>query len=328
MILDIKEINRKLGSKNITSKPKSKPKSKPTNIPKKVIPYEIQASDISIRNKDQKIPYTIIQTMKTNNLTNNMYNAAMSWVEKNPEYDYVFFDDERCKQFLKDEYSKKYLHIFNMLGNGSTKADFFRWCYLYKKGGVYLDIDTVCIKPLRKYITDDLSFVSRKKDDLTFKSYYNKNKHLPFVVTPFSMSENTYASRINHCILASVHNLPILQNCIQIAIQNVKKYYHKRQNYKYPFYLCGPGVLGNEFNRLNNRHIYEPMHTIRHNNFVGTNIKFKLISGELRKKMFKQKYDGYNEEHFQITNEKRFYDSLAFDYEKAHKYVIQNNIII
>ena len=44
--------------------------------------------------------------------------------------------------------------------------------------------------------------------------------------------------------------------------------------------------------------------------------------------MFIQKYDGYNEEHLELTNEKRFYDSLAFDYEKANNYVIQNNITI
>ena len=290
-----------------------------------VIPYFIKASKPSIRNKDQKIPYTIIQTMKSNNVTKNMYNAIMSWVNKNPEYNYIFFDDEKCKQFLKNEYNENYFHIFNMLGNGPTKADFFRWCYLYKKGGVYLDIDTVCIKPLREYIKYDLSFVSKKKDNMYLNCY---KRHLPFVVTPFSVSENTYASRINHLILACVPNLPILQNCIQIAVQNIKECYYKRQNYKYPFYLCGPGVLGNEFNRLNNRHIYEPMHTIAVNQFVGTNIKFKLISGEERKGLFIQKYNSYNKEHSELTNEKRFYDSLAFDYEKANNYVIQNNITI
>ena len=30
------------------------------------IPYEIKATNIHLRNNQQKIPYTIIQTMKTN----------------------------------------------------------------------------------------------------------------------------------------------------------------------------------------------------------------------------------------------------------------------
>ena len=40
---------------------------------KKTIPYQIKATNISLRNKHQKIPYTIIQTMKTNVVPEKMY---------------------------------------------------------------------------------------------------------------------------------------------------------------------------------------------------------------------------------------------------------------
>ena len=43
----------------------------------KKIPYSIKATKIQLRNPNQKIPYTIMQTMKTNEMPINMYNAAM-----------------------------------------------------------------------------------------------------------------------------------------------------------------------------------------------------------------------------------------------------------
>ena len=296
----------------------------------KQIPYEIQASDISIRNKDQKIPYTIIQTMKTNNVTYNMYNAVMSWINKNPEYDYIFFDDERCKQFLKDEYGEEYLHIFNMLGNGATKADFFRWCYLYKKGGIYLDIDMVCIKPLREYITDDLSFVSRKKSfqkNNYVKLSYEKN-HTDFIVNNKRLSDNTQASRINHTILAVIPHIEILQKAIESAYQNIMDCYKYKQNYKYPFYLCGPGLLGVTFNKILNRHDYLTLENINEGYFLDEKNKFKLLTDEKARTLFNPKYKNYKKDYKNITNSKSYWNSLAFDYKKASEYVIKNNITI
>ena len=277
----------------------------------KQIPYQIQASDISTRNKNQKIPYTIIQTMKTNNVPENMYNAVMSWVNKNPEYDYIFFDDERCKQFLKDEYNQKYLHIFNMLGNGATKADFFRWCYLYKKGGIYLDIDMVCIKPLREYITDDLSFVSRKKPfhskrGENIKKTYDEN-HTDFIVTNKKSSFNTRASQINHTILATIPYIEILKKSIECAYQNILNCYNNKQDYKYPFYLCGPGLLGVTFNKLLNRSDYLTLENIDEGYFLdGKNKnKFKLIRDDKARTLFNPKYKEYKKEYKKTTKSKR-----------------------
>ena len=138
--------------------------------------------------------------MKTNIVPYRMYDAAMSWVKKNPEYDYLFFDDEKCKQFLKDEYPFEYYHLFEILGSGATKADFFRWCYLYKKGGVYLDIDTICKVPLKEYMKPEYCFVSKMKPLKYFKKYASSK----YIVNNKTFSENTIPSRINHSILATI----------------------------------------------------------------------------------------------------------------------------
>ena len=43
--------------------------------------------------KSQRIPYHIFQTFKQRNVPKKMFLATETWKNKNPEYDYKFFDD-------------------------------------------------------------------------------------------------------------------------------------------------------------------------------------------------------------------------------------------
>lgn len=101
------------------------------------------------------IPKQIFQTFK---------NARLSWIVKyhiarlkrlNPEYDYHFYDDEMILKFLEAEYPPEYLAAYNRLAIGASKADFFRYAILYKKGGIYIDLDVKVIKPFHAFVFDD-----------------------------------------------------------------------------------------------------------------------------------------------------------------------------
>lgn len=100
----------------------------------------------------QKIPRVIFQTHETNVLPQRMLDSCSSWLEKNPEYDYIFFDKNDRLKFITKYFDKKILNIYNALSHGAIKADLFRFCYLYKYGGIYSDIDQVCLKPLSSVI--------------------------------------------------------------------------------------------------------------------------------------------------------------------------------
>lgn len=56
--------------------------------------------------------------------------------------DYVikYFNDEQCETFIRQYFDSKIVSIFKNLRTGAHKADLFRYCILYKFGGVYLDI--------------------------------------------------------------------------------------------------------------------------------------------------------------------------------------------
>jgi hypothetical protein len=99
-----------------------------------------------------EIPKVIIQTYSTKSkIPKKIYDNISKYGEG---YEHVIFDDQECRHFLQTHYGQSYVQIFNSFRRGQHKADFFRYCYLYERGGVYLDIKIELIKPLDEIIHD------------------------------------------------------------------------------------------------------------------------------------------------------------------------------
>lgn len=58
-----------------------------------------------------------------------------------PGFVHSYYSDARCIDFLRKNFGETYVRKFHELKLGPHKADLFRYCYLYLKGGVYMDID-------------------------------------------------------------------------------------------------------------------------------------------------------------------------------------------
>lgn len=98
------------------------------------------------------IPKIIYQTFKTSNLPLLTKFHIWNLKRKNPEYDYQFYDDDRIDSFIKIEFDKDTYELYKQINIGAAKADFFRYAILYKKGGIYLDIDSLILKKLDDFI--------------------------------------------------------------------------------------------------------------------------------------------------------------------------------
>jgi hypothetical protein len=121
------------------------------NLAKKIIKREnlYQIENIT----DKKFYKNILQTYKSfhqvpSYIINNVKN-------KNPDWEYYFYDDYQIKDFLLKEYGQAYVDKFDSFKSGAHKADLFRLCWLYKNGGVYIDIDMEILKPLDEIIENN-----------------------------------------------------------------------------------------------------------------------------------------------------------------------------
>ena len=87
-----------------------------------------------------QIPLNIFQTWHTKNLPPLMSKNVELIKSSNPAFNYQLFDDEDCYNFIKENFDENTLNTFSRLIPGAYKADFWRYCILYKLGGIYLDI--------------------------------------------------------------------------------------------------------------------------------------------------------------------------------------------
>jgi mannosyltransferase OCH1-like enzyme len=89
---------------------------------------------------DIQIPANIFQTWHTKMLPPKMFTSIAKIKQLNPGFKYYLFDDNDCRDFIQNNFEYNVLNAYDRLIPGAYKADLWRYCVLYKHGGIYLDI--------------------------------------------------------------------------------------------------------------------------------------------------------------------------------------------
>lgn len=97
------------------------------------------------------IPENIYMCHKTTDLPSFV---TETWQTLNPKYKIHVFSDDKCREYILCEYGKEYADFYTCIPCGSVRADFWRLLILYKKGGIYADVDLVPLCPLSKILKD------------------------------------------------------------------------------------------------------------------------------------------------------------------------------
>jgi mannosyltransferase OCH1-like enzyme len=86
------------------------------------------------------IPLNIFQTWHSKQLPPMMFKNSEFIKQNNPAFNYMLFDDKDCREFIKTNFNSEVLNAFDTLIPGAYKADLWRYCVLYIRGGIYIDI--------------------------------------------------------------------------------------------------------------------------------------------------------------------------------------------
>jgi hypothetical protein len=99
-----------------------------------------------------------------NKIPNDVYNNIQQYA---PEYNHVVLDDNELLDFMNAYFNKSVVDTFNNLKRGAHKADLARYCLLYVYGGLYLDVKTELVLPLKDIFVNKntiYSVISYQKD--------------------------------------------------------------------------------------------------------------------------------------------------------------------
>jgi hypothetical protein len=195
------------------------------------------------------IPLHIYQTWTTKNLPPKMRKCVNKIKNDNPEFTHHLYDDNDCRKFIEKNFNADVLNAYDKLNPGAYKADLWRYCVMYKKGGIYIDIKFQCEPGFKLMeITDREHFVFERpyadfqcpiKDELKiinnpdyYKNVYNK-------IDTFYWQNKQIG--IYNAVLACKPGNKYMLECINNCVKNVKNNYYGYN----PLYPTGPGLLGN-----------------------------------------------------------------------------------
>ena len=101
------------------------------------------------------VPLIVYRSWMTNDLPVGMKAAVDKTISMTPEFDNEFYSDADCLKFLQENYKDEpnVANSFRSLKPGAFASDFWRYCILYKKGGVYLDVKMELHFPLSDILT-------------------------------------------------------------------------------------------------------------------------------------------------------------------------------
>jgi len=169
--------------------------------------------------EDDFIERNIFQTHKSQEYINSnksLVSAQNSW-KQHKKYKYNFYDNDACDKFMKEEFSDIY-DVYNNLPKPVMKADMWRYCIIYKYGGVYADADTVC----------NISNL-----DILF----NRNSKLIGVPENKSVDESFFMCQ---WVFAAPKGSPILKSIIDLLIERSVE---ENEGEHFIHYKTGPGIF-------------------------------------------------------------------------------------
>jgi mannosyltransferase OCH1-like enzyme len=123
------------------------------NLPLIEVPFFTKRTNNDIPKEIQDIPLVIYQSWKTRDVPPKMKECIDKLKANNPEFDHYLYSDEDCSKFIQDNFDKSVLDTFNGLKPGAYKSDLWRYCILYKLGGIYIDVKFYGMNSLRDIIS-------------------------------------------------------------------------------------------------------------------------------------------------------------------------------
>jgi mannosyltransferase OCH1-like enzyme len=155
---------------------------------------------INNKNKPEVIPRNIFQAWHSNNLPNSVKFCIENIKRCNPNFNHYLYDEEQCREFIKEHFSEDILKAYDSIVPAAIKIDLWRYCVLYKYGGIYLDVKYFCVNGFNfNYLLDKEYFCKDIKDS---------------------------GSGIYNAIIICKPNNEIMKKCIDEVVKNVNNKFY------------------------------------------------------------------------------------------------------
>ncbi len=111
------------------------------------------------------VPTIIHRTWKTKEIDTKIFKPMWveSWKKYNSNFTFYLHDDNDNRNFILNFYPW-FINIYDGYKKNIMRVDAVRYFYLLYYGGIYVDLDFECFKPLTPHITDQFHLITNLKD--------------------------------------------------------------------------------------------------------------------------------------------------------------------
>lgn len=175
---------------------------------------------------NKNIPNQVYLMWHTTHLPFYMNQNVELLKRDNPDLHFHLYDLKKCREFIQNHYSPDTLMAFDKLKPYAYKSDLWRYCILYKKGGIYMDIKFTPIK-----------------ENFELSSFLDKEYFCIDWSDKTTEEKIDYSCGICNGFIVCKPNNPIFKKCIDQIIDNIKNHYYGINS----LYPTGPMLLNSYF---------------------------------------------------------------------------------
>jgi len=99
------------------------------------------------------IPKIIHQTWKNESIPQEMATFQQTWKEHHPGWEYRLWTDRDNREFLENYYSW-FLPVYDAYRENICRVDAVRYFIMYHYGGLYVDLDFECLRPVDQLLEE------------------------------------------------------------------------------------------------------------------------------------------------------------------------------
>lgn len=166
------------------------------------------------------VPLVIYRSYLTRDSTSNeipvdMKAAVDKTISMTPEFDNYFSSDSDCLAFIQENYEPNVANAYRSLKPAAFQSDLWRYCILYKKGGVFIDIKMELHLPLIEILKE-------------YPKIFNGN-----------IPEANPKDQVHNVFMSSPPGNPVFKACIDEIVESCKS-----RNYRANYLdITGPCLL-------------------------------------------------------------------------------------
>jgi mannosyltransferase OCH1-like enzyme/GR25 family glycosyltransferase involved in LPS biosynthesis len=118
------------------------------------------------------VPKIIHQLWRDENIPDHLKLMQQSVIDNHPDYEYKLWKDSDILKFIEEFYPEMFHYYNSGIEHIIQQIDFIRLLLIYHYGGIYIDLDSICLKPVNDILNYPCSFINTKKHEAFVDKYY------------------------------------------------------------------------------------------------------------------------------------------------------------